>query len=191
MRLPTGVVAAAVAALCGPALPAGAQQADAPKTILVLDASGSMWGQIEGRAKITIAQEVVAGLLADMPGDRALGLTAYGHRRKGDCGDIETLVPPAPGTAEAVLAAVMAIKPKGKTPLSAAVLAAAEVLKYEEEPATVVLVSDGRERPRPLRGRAQARGDGRRLHRARGRLRRRRRGRPGPAPLPRTPAGGS
>ncbi|HUF56320.1 MAG TPA: VWA domain-containing protein [Thermohalobaculum sp.] len=145
MRLVTGVAAAAIAALGGLALPAGAQQADGTKTILVLDASGSMWGQIEGRAKITIAQEVVAGLLADMPGDRALGLTAYGHRRKGDCGDIETLVPPAPGTADEVLAAVMAIKPKGKTPLSAAVLAAAEVLKYTEEPATVVLVSDGRE----------------------------------------------
>lgn len=30
------------------------------KTMLLLDASGSMWGQIEGTAKITIAQDTYA-----------------------------------------------------------------------------------------------------------------------------------
>jgi len=33
---------------------APAQQAESPRAILVLDASGSMWGQIDGKAKITI-----------------------------------------------------------------------------------------------------------------------------------------
>ncbi|HUF57467.1 MAG TPA: VWA domain-containing protein [Thermohalobaculum sp.] len=143
MRRLFGTALAAFVAL-GLDAPVEAQE-EAGKTILVLDASGSMWGQIEGKAKITIAQEVVERILAQISPDRVLGLTAYGHRRKGDCGDIETLVAPAPGTADEILAAVNAIKPKGKTPLSAAVLAAAEALKYEEDPATVVLVSDGRE----------------------------------------------
>ncbi len=115
------------------------------RTILVLDASGSMWGQIDGKAKITIAQEVIDGLLNTIPEDQALGLTAYGHRRKGDCSDIESLVAPGSGTRAAISSAVNAIKPKGKTPLSAAVIAAAETLKYTEEKATVILVSDGRE----------------------------------------------
>lgn len=30
--------------------------------MLVLDASGSMWGQIEGRSKVEIARETVAGV---------------------------------------------------------------------------------------------------------------------------------
>ena len=40
------------------------------KTILVLDASGSMWGQIDGEAKITIAQRVIGDLLITLPADQ-------------------------------------------------------------------------------------------------------------------------
>ena len=116
-----------------------------PRAILVLDASGSMWGQIDGKAKITIAQDVIGELLQSLPADQELGLTVYGHRRKGDCGDIETLILPGGDTRNAIMTAVSAIKPKGKTPLSAAVIQAAESLKYTEERATVILVSDGRE----------------------------------------------
>ena len=68
--------------LCLAAAAATAQ--DRPRAILVLDASGSMWGQIDGTAKITIAQEVIGGLLETLPADQELGLTAYGHRRNGD-----------------------------------------------------------------------------------------------------------
>ncbi len=136
-----GFLLATLLTLTGLPLLATAQQAG--QTILVLDASGSMWGQIDGKAKITIAQEVIGELLQTIPKDQALGLTAYGHRRKGDCGDIETLVLPGIGTRQAITEAVNAIKPKGKTPLSAAVISAAEVLKYTEQKATVILVSDG------------------------------------------------
>ncbi|MFP4275404.1 MAG: VWA domain-containing protein [Paracoccaceae bacterium] len=124
---------------------AQAQQQERPRTILVLDGSGSMWGQIEGTAKITIAQEAVNALLDTLPETQELGLTAYGHRREGDCGDIETLVAPGAGTRAAIAKAVGEITPRGRTPLSDAVLAAAEALRYEDVPATVILVSDGRE----------------------------------------------
>lgn len=115
------------------------------RTILVLDASGSMWGQIEGDAKITIAQRVIGDLLGQLPDDEALGLYAYGHREKGSCADIERLVAPEVGSKEAIRAAVNGLKPRGKTPLSDSVAMAAEELKYQEERATVVLISDGRE----------------------------------------------
>ncbi len=127
--------------------PAMAQ--DRASTVLVLDGSGSMWGQIEGVAKITIAQDVVDELLQVIPADQALGLTVYGHRRKGDCTDIETMVSPAIGTQAAISAAVHAIKPKGKTPMTDAVIAAAQSLRYTEEKATVILVSDGIETCNP------------------------------------------
>ncbi|MFN3231624.1 MAG: vWA domain-containing protein [Alphaproteobacteria bacterium] len=126
-------------------VPAAAQEAPKGRTILVLDASGSMWGQIEGQNKIVIAREVVGDLIADWDPAIHLGLTAYGHRRKGDCADIEALVPVGPVDAAALTTVVNDINPKGKTPLSAAVQQAAETLKYTEESATVILVTDGLE----------------------------------------------
>lgn len=120
-----------------------------PNTILVLDASGSMWGQIDGVNKIVIARDVVGRLLADFPEDENLGLTVYGHRRRGDCTDIETIVAPATGTAGAIAEAVNGVNPRGKTPMTDAVIAAAEALRYTEERATVILVSDGIETCNP------------------------------------------
>ena len=131
------------------ALPLAALAQERPQAILVLDGSGSMWGQIDGVAKITIAQDVVGELLGSLPDEQELGLTVYGHRQKGDCSDIETVVMPGAGTRGAIADAVNAIKPKGKTPMTDAVVAAAEALRYTEERATVILVSDGIETCEP------------------------------------------
>jgi Ca-activated chloride channel family protein len=126
-----------------------AQSDDRPNTILVLDASGSMWGQIDGENKIVIARNVIAEMLAEIPDDAALGLTVYGHRERGSCTDIETIVAPAPGTQDAILEAVNAINPRGRTPMSDAVVAAARSLRHTENAATVILVSDGIENCNP------------------------------------------
>lgn len=53
------------------------------------------------------------------------------------------MVPPAAGTAPQILDAVNAMRFQGKTPLTEAVRLAAEALRSTEEPATVVLVTDG------------------------------------------------
>lgn len=115
------------------------------RVVLVLDASGSMWGQIDGRSKIEIARETVAGLVGEWQPENPLGLVAYGHRRKGDCADIETLIESGPLDSTAYLGQVNALNPKGMTPLSAAVIQAAESLRHVEQKATVILVSDGEE----------------------------------------------
>lgn len=134
----------ALAALALPVLMAAPAQSE-DRAIVVLDASGSMWGQIEGKSKIEIARETLTGVLEEVPNDLELGLIAYGHRRKGDCRDIETLVPPGTGQVTGIVAAANRIKPKGKTPLSAAVREAARALRYTEAKATVILVTDGLE----------------------------------------------
>ena len=104
--------------------------AAAEQTLIVLDASGSMWGQIEGRAKLEIARDTLAQALAAMPADSSIGLMAYGHRRKGDCGDIELVVPPAPGSAATINRAVAEMKFLGMTPLTESVRQAAQALRY-------------------------------------------------------------
>lgn len=70
---------------------------------------------------------------------------AYGHRRRGDCSDIETIVAPGEGTRAEILQRIDAITPTGKTPLTNAVEQAATALAYTDAPATVVLISDGLE----------------------------------------------
>ena len=127
------------------ALPLSAQTRETAATILVLDASGSMWGQIDGVNKIVIAREVIGDLLTRIPENMALGLTMYGHNRRGDCSDIETMVEPGIGNREEIARIVNSVNPRGRTPLSDAVIQAAEALRYTENPATVILVSDGRE----------------------------------------------
>ena len=111
----------------------------------ILDASGSMWGQIDGKPKMAIAKEAMAGIVADLPDDLQVGLMAYGHRRKGDCADVETVVPVAPLNKKQLLGAVAGISPKGKTPLTASVLQAAQSLKKTGGQVTIILVSDGKE----------------------------------------------
>lgn len=123
----------------------GAFAADREQVMLVLDASGSMWGQIEGRSKVEIARDAVADLVRTWKADADLGLVAYGHRRKGDCADIETVLPAGPLDAKAYLGKVNALNAKGMTPLSQAVIHAADALKASERKATVILVSDGEE----------------------------------------------
>jgi Ca-activated chloride channel family protein len=115
----------------------------AERAIIILDGSGSMWAQIDGEARISIARETLNDVLGALPDDLELGFMSYGHREKGSCEDIEVLVEPAAGTAGAISEAAAEIQPKGKTPISAAVQMAAESLKYTEEKATVILITDG------------------------------------------------
>lgn len=115
----------------------------ADRAIIILDASGSMWGQIEGRPKLEIARETLKKVLPTIPADLELGLMAYGHREKGNCNDIELVVPPAAGTAEEISSAADRMQFIGKTPLSESVRRAAEDLRYAESKSTVILITDG------------------------------------------------
>jgi Ca-activated chloride channel family protein len=115
----------------------------ADDVMVVFDGSNSMWGQIDGTAKIEIARGSMESLMGDWVEGTNLGLIAYGHRREGDCTDIETIIPPGPADRAAFLDRIGAITPRGKTPLTAAVEEAARQLSYRDNPATVVLISDG------------------------------------------------
>jgi Ca-activated chloride channel family protein len=123
----------------------GQSQSDPSRaaTILVYDVSNSMWGRIDGRSKVEIAREVIGDLLQDWDPGVDLGLVAYGHRRAGDCGDIEEVIPIGPVDPGSFSTVVDGLVPRGKTPLTEAVRQAADILNYADRPATVILVSDG------------------------------------------------
>lgn len=103
-----------------------------------------MWGQIEGKTKISIAKETLSSIVNGWSGGQ-VGLMVYGHRSKGACDDIELVLPVGSLNAQAMKNSIEAITPKGKTPMTDSVKRAAAILKYNEGPATVVLISDGEE----------------------------------------------
>ena len=123
-----------------------AQQQTAPSNLLlVLDASGSMWGQIQGKNKIVIARQVLKDVLGGLPADARVGLVAYGHRSEGDCEDIELIAPLTAGHTDALTKKIDSLNPKGKTPITGAIRKALESLADDGQPTTIVLVSDGLE----------------------------------------------
>lgn len=116
---------------------------DAEQIMLILDSSGSMWGQIDGEPKRIIAQTALSTMIPKLSREVELGLVAYGHRRKGDCGDIELLQPPRKNSENAILEKVKTLKAIGKTPLSAAVERAADALSLQDAKTTIILITDG------------------------------------------------
>ena len=115
------------------------------QTMIVFDASGSMWGQIDGTAKITMARDAMDQISQQFTPEDQVGLMVYGHRQKGDCQDIELVVPIGTNNATDIVNQVNAIKPKGKTPISRSLQMATEALKISENAAEVVLITDGLE----------------------------------------------
>ena len=120
-----------------------ATAAEAPATMLVIDGSGSMWGELppNNRAKIDAVVENLMPVLAAVPAGARVGVTSYGHRRKSDCSDAETIA----GVASAVDVAAEAIaklSPRGKGPLVAGLEAAiADV--GATRPANLIVITDG------------------------------------------------
>jgi Ca-activated chloride channel family protein len=118
-------------------------QSNSESTVLVYDVSNSMWGQIDGVSKVEIAREVIGDLVDDWDARVQLGLVAYGHRRQGDCSDIQEVIPVGPINASEFSRTINSLVPRGKTPLTDAVRRAAEILNFRDTRATVILVSDG------------------------------------------------
>ncbi len=122
--------------------PLFADDAATPSPIVfIYDSSGSMWGQIDGTAKVEIAREVMADTVAALPPGQPVGLVAYGHRSEGDCEDVETLL--ADAETAAITPALQAIRPLGKTPLAWSATQVIEQLRQEQRKATVILLTDG------------------------------------------------
>lgn len=118
--------------------------AQTPSPILfIYDASGSMWQQIDGTTKKELAQDVLTSTVGNLSEDQPIGLVAYGHRRKGDCADVETLVASNNTSKQTVTNAIRSINPIGKTPLAASAKMVIDQLRANGNKATIILITDG------------------------------------------------
>jgi Mg-chelatase subunit ChlD len=126
-------------------LPGNGQPGEGSDLLFILDGSGSMWGQIDGVAKITTAKKALKGLVGDLPSTTRVGLMAYGHRREGDCADTEILMPVADHASGQMGPAIDGVSPRGKTPIAGALAEAAGAFPSADRRANILLISDGLE----------------------------------------------
>jgi len=117
--------------------------------MLVFDASGSMAGNLnQGIATIKPRIDEVRGALAKVLPTitrfRRVGLITYGPGPYQQC-NVQLALKPTPDAAALIMQEVNALSPAGKTPLTAAVQEAAEVLDYQEKPGLIVVLTDGEE----------------------------------------------
>jgi len=120
-----------------------------PKTIeLILDASNSMWGQIQKIPKIDIAKEVLSSIVQGLPDDVDVGLRIYGHQhsyKRQNCTDSELVVSVGRVNKELLTQKIQAITPRGMTPIAYSLEQAGSDLKGIEGEKVLILVSDGKE----------------------------------------------
>ncbi|MAK60252.1 MAG: hypothetical protein CMK09_04680 [Ponticaulis sp.] len=110
--------------------------------ILVVDSSNSMWGQIDGISKMEIAKQTIDKFLPQIDAGTHVGAIAYGHRRKGDCSDIEVISTPVSGQTSDIATRINSLVPRGKTPITEALSEAVSIADAGKS-TSVILVSDG------------------------------------------------
>ena len=98
--------------------------------LIILDASGSMWGQVSlkrpdgihtQKCKIEIAAKVLEEYVGDLDEKKVnMGLRVFGRRRELGCKDSELIIPVEPLDKKAFTMAVRDVKPGhlGKTPIA-------------------------------------------------------------------------
>ncbi|MGB4844661.1 MAG: VWA domain-containing protein [Ferruginibacter sp.] len=111
--------------------------------IFIYDASGSMWGKIQGKTKKDIAAEVLTAAVNKLPANQKTGLVAYGHRQKDDCKDVEFLVDVEKGNKTDVNNSLKTIKSLGRTPLAYSAQQVIDKLRTTKMKATIILITDG------------------------------------------------
>jgi Mg-chelatase subunit ChlD len=113
---------------------------------IVVDASRSMWGQINGTSKMAIAQEILRDASIWLPDDLNLALRAYGNvspSKANNCTDSALLVPFGTESRVPIRQAISDLRPRGQTPIAYALNQAASDFAALESERTLVLVTDG------------------------------------------------
>ncbi|MEO0495895.1 MAG: VWA domain-containing protein [Pseudomonadota bacterium] len=162
--LRTAICATALTALSAPSFAASSD------ILFVLDGSGSMWGQIDGTAKIATAKSTMGQLIDNVPVDARLGLMTYGTTSKDSCTDV-SVMNDIGADREAIKASIAGVTPLGKTPIQKSLIDGLNALQGSEPSdvqKSLVLISDGIETcdgdPCAVAATAQERGVDMRVH---------------------------
>ena len=113
---------------------------------IVVDASRSMWGQIDGVSKMEIAKKTLDEVSYWLPDDIDLSLRAYGSSsavESNNCADSNLLVSFGESNRDPIRRAIAALRPTGQTPIAYALNQAGHDFDGLNSDRAIVLVSDG------------------------------------------------
>ena len=151
LRAPILAVALAAFMAGGPARAAeeGEKNPCTEDAMLVFDASGSMAGNLNQgiattKPRIEEVRAALARVLPAITRFRRVGLIVYGPGPYQQC-NVQLALKPETDAAGLIMQQVNALTPAGKTPLTAAVEHAADVLDYQNKPGLIVVLTDGEE----------------------------------------------
>jgi hypothetical protein len=142
----------------GPGMLKTAAVAPDNRFYVILDASGSMLDNMDGRMKFDIARDSVRSMIDALPPNSEVALRVYGHRKSAldpDCDeDTELKIPMGKLDKRAFNAALDTLRPRGKTPMALSIEDAIHDLGdvSADKPVTLLLLTDGGEDTRRPRG---------------------------------------
>ncbi len=121
-------LALAIAPAHGQTQPADANAPSAKRAIVVLDSSAAMLAPLETFKKYYLVRKDLQAALTNPLAGVDVGLLAYGHRRRSACDDVELLRPVEPFDARVFFRGLTSVRPKGRSPLAAALRVAGDAL---------------------------------------------------------------
>ena len=113
---------------------------------IVVDASRSMWGRMDGEPKMVVAKDILEDVSYWFPEDLNLALRAYGSSsasESNNCADSALLVPFGDENRESIRHAIANLRPLGQTPIAYALNQASRDFGMSQDDRALVLVTDG------------------------------------------------
>lgn len=105
---------------------------------MIVDVSGSMWGQIQGVNKIINSKGVLKVLLRDLPQNVKLGLRTFGGKE-----ETHLRIPLGSNNRLEMEEIIQSLRPSGKSPIGYALDQAGKDLVNLEGKKYIILISDG------------------------------------------------
>lgn len=140
-----------------PELPSGENEVTTKQkkmnVLVLMDASGSMNGELEGKTKMELAKAAIGKFMEQIPSDANVSLIAYGHvgssadsDKVKSCSSVEDVYPLSAYQDENFTNSLNSFQASGWTPLEGAIKKAEEILQdypSEDYSNVVYMVSDG------------------------------------------------
>ena len=123
--------------------PAAQPRPSAP-AIVIVDGSGSMWGNLgqDRASKFDLVRAALRQSLTPLGPQSRIGLMSFGQRRRADCSDVEVVTPPEVGPGERIAGLADKLNPRGKGPVALAIREAAKQVPAGTA-ASIILLHDG------------------------------------------------